>query len=283
MADSRDAPAASAPYLGRMSSQETFQIPLRAAEAYETKFVPSIFAEWAPIILDAAGVVDGSRVLDVACGTGVVARTAAGIVGVDGAVVGVDLNEAMLTVAARVRPDLSWRQGTVDALPFPDGAFDATVCQMAFMFFPDRRRAFAEMARVTRTGGAVAIVVPASLDSQPAYRVFVDVAARHAGDEARRLLSTYWNCGDLDALAGTMREAGLTNIDARTRTGTARFDSAEDFVVTEVEGSPLVERLEPDVYRGIKGDVGTEMAEYATTAGTFEIPLVCHVVTARAG
>jgi ubiquinone/menaquinone biosynthesis C-methylase UbiE len=50
--------------------------------------------------------------------------------------VGVDLNEAMLTVARRVRPDLEWQQGDVAALPFPDGSFDVVLCQMALMFFP---------------------------------------------------------------------------------------------------------------------------------------------------
>ena len=107
------------------------------------QFVPTLFAQWAPMVCDAAEITAGQQVLDVACGTGIVARAAADRAG-PGNVIGVDLNDAMLTVARRVRPDITWRQGDASALPFPDGTFDAVVCQMALMFFPDRARALRE-------------------------------------------------------------------------------------------------------------------------------------------
>ena len=260
---------------------DTFQIPLETAEAYEANFVPALFAEWAPHILEAAQITTGQRLLDVACGTGIVARTAAPIVGPTGHITGVDLNPAMLTVARRVSPDLEWRQGPVDQLPFDDHSFDAAVCQMALMFFPDRQHALQEMARVTRPGGHIALVVPAALHQQPAYRVFVDIAARHAGPEARVLLATYWNCGDLDQLTATITAAGLRLHHQRTRTGTARFDSPEAFVATEVEGSPLIERIDDPTYAAIRRDTATALAAYTTPSATFEIPLLCHIVAAR--
>lgn len=263
--------------------QETFQIPLAVAEVYEANFVPAIFAEWAPHVLDAADVGPGTRLLDVACGTGIVARTARDRVEPDGSVTGVDLNEAMLTVARRADPEIDWRRGDVADLPFGDGSFDAVTCQMAFMFFPDRRQAFAELGRVVRPGGSIAIVVPAALDAQPAYRAFVDIAARHAGAQARALLATYWNCGDLAALQETMTSAGLVVSDHRTRTGTARFESSDAFVATEVEGSPLVERIDDATYAAIKAEVAEALAHYATPNGRFEVPLLCHVVAARPG
>ena len=123
--------------LGSMtSSVETFSIPLEAAEAYEEFFVPNMFVRWPAHVLDLADVRAGDSVLDVACGTGIVARGAADRVGPSGSVTGVDLNENMLIVARRVRPDLTWQQGDVAALPFPDDRFDAALCQMALMFFP---------------------------------------------------------------------------------------------------------------------------------------------------
>lgn len=264
------------------STHETFTIPLEVAEVYEAKFVPAIFQEWAPHILDIAHVDRGCDLLDVACGTGIVARTAADRVGSAGSVIGVDLNEAILTVARRVRPDLDWRQGDVAALPFDDGSFDAVVCQMGFMFFPDRRAAFSEMARVARPEGTIAVVVPASLAAQPAYREFVDIAARHAGPDARSLLTTYWNCGDLDALTEVIESSGLEVTDSRTRTGTARFDTSDELVATEVEGSPLIERLDEDTYARIRDDVRSAMSRYVTPKGRFEVPLVGHVVAASA-
>ncbi|HET9309868.1 MAG TPA: methyltransferase domain-containing protein [Actinomycetota bacterium] len=105
---------------GGISATETFQISIERAEAYEAQLVPALFEEWAGRLVVATGVSPGHRVLDVACGTGIVARTAAGPVGGGGNVVGLDLNEEMLTVARRVRPDLEWRQGDAARLPFPD-------------------------------------------------------------------------------------------------------------------------------------------------------------------
>ncbi|MEZ5258784.1 MAG: class I SAM-dependent methyltransferase [Ilumatobacteraceae bacterium] len=102
---------------------QTFDIPIEVAEVYEQLFVPSIFAEWAPVILEAVDVeaasAAGKRLLDVGCGTGIVARTARQRYGSDVSVVGVDLNPAMLTVARRIAPEIDWRQGDAAACPSP--------------------------------------------------------------------------------------------------------------------------------------------------------------------
>ncbi|MDH5519229.1 MAG: methyltransferase domain-containing protein [Acidimicrobiia bacterium] len=264
-----------------MSTSEAFQIPLSVAESYEATFVPRLFREWAPHVLDAARVGPGTSLLDVACGTGIVARTAVERIGNDGSVIGVDLNEAMLTVAQRVAPDLDWREGDVADLPFDDDTFDAVTCQMAMMFFPDRDRALAEMIRVTRPGGWIALAVPASLDAQPAYRPFVDIAARHSGPEARALLGSYWNCGDADELVAGLEQAGLGPIDRRTRTGTATFDSSDAMVATEVESTPLIDRIDEQTYARIRTEVGEALARYTKPDGLFEIPFVGHVVGAQ--
>ena len=157
--------------------------------------------------VDAAGVTPGQAVLDVACGTGVVAREARDRLGGNGTVVGVDVNEAMLTVARRLRPDIDWRQGDAAELPFTDASFDVVLCQAALMFFPDRAQALREMARVAagrdRRGAGVG-----SLDAQPAYGPFVERGRRHAGPEAVDLLSAYWVLGDRDSSARSSSPPG---------------------------------------------------------------------------
>ncbi|MGH4008657.1 MAG: class I SAM-dependent methyltransferase [Pseudonocardiaceae bacterium] len=199
---------------------------IEAAEFYESAFVPAFFAQWAPILCEAAGVGPGQRVLDVGCGAGIVARTAADLVAPEGQVVGLDRNEAMLTVARRVRPDIEFHQGDAAALPFPDGSFDIALCQMALMFLPDRRTALREMRRVIRPGATVAIAVPSRLDVQVAFSPFVDLAARHAGPAAVSLLSTYFVCG------------GLRVTSARAHVGVYRAPSVDAFVTAEVESIP---------------------------------------------
>jgi SAM-dependent methyltransferase len=281
MAHRGDASEPASSYNRPMSAPETFQIPLETAEIYESKFVPALFADWAPHTAGMGDVAAGQWVLDVACGTGIVARTAVERVGVEGRVVGVDLNRAMLTVAERVCPGVELRQADVTDLPFGDGTFDVALCQMALMFFPDRRAAISEMRRVVKPRGTIVIMVPSSLDAQPAYRLLVDLAARHAGPEAVAMLSAYWSCGDLDELIGTVQAAGLDVLSTRTRMGTACFGSIDEFVAVEVESTPVLELLTNDEYDTLRGEANDVLKAFTAADGTAEIPIEGHLVAAR--
>jgi ubiquinone/menaquinone biosynthesis C-methylase UbiE len=263
-----------------MAQTETFQLSTAAAEAYEATFVPALFGEWAPHVCDLAGVAPGRRVLDVACGTGIVARVAADRMGGAGTVVGLDLNAAMLAVARRVQPAIEWRQGDAARLPFPPASFDRVLCQMALMFFPDRVQALREMGRVTAPGGVVALVVPASLDAQPAYGPFVAMATREAGPEAASLLGAYFACGHLPELERLVESAGLRITAARTRAGRATFPSADAFVAAEVESTPLHARISAEVYRRIREGAREILQPFTAATGRVEIPLTGHLVAA---
>jgi len=150
-----------------MSDSTRGQVARSAAEVYDAFFVPALFEEWPPRLARAAGLRPGQRVLDVACGTGVLARHAARVVGAGGEVVGLDLNPGMLEVARRRAPGASWREGTAEALPFADARFDAVLSQFGLMFFADRAGALREMWRVLRPGGALAVAVWARLEDTP--------------------------------------------------------------------------------------------------------------------
>jgi SAM-dependent methyltransferase len=260
---------------------ESFQIPIEAAEAYEATFVPAFFAQWAPILCDAAGIGAGHTVLDVACGTGIVARVAAERAGA-AQVTGVDLNEAMLTVARRARPELDWRLGNAQKLPFADGEFDVVVSQMALMFFPDPAAALAEMARVVAPGGTVAVLVPGALDRQAAFAPFVAMAARHAGSEAVDLLTAYFRAGDLDELAGLLGAAGPNVTEQRRVDGIYRAPSVDAFVTTEVESTPLVERMSAETYQQIREEARTVLAPFTADDGSVAAPFEANLVVAVA-
>jgi ubiquinone/menaquinone biosynthesis C-methylase UbiE len=263
------------------TARETFRLSAAAAEMYESQYVPALFAEWAPRLVELAGVAPGQAVLDVACGTGIVARRVADFQRGQGRVVGLDLNEAMLAVARRVRPDLEWRQGDAGRLPFPAGGFDVALCQMAFMFFPDRAQVLREMVRVVTADGTVALSVPSRLDSQPAYAPFVQMAARHAGPEALGLLGTYFASGDLDELRSLVEKAGLRIAATRTHLGRVRCPSVDAFVVTEVESTPLRERISDAIYARIREEARELLRPFTTPGGAVEIPLEGHVIAAR--
>ena len=264
-------------------SVETFQLSVEAAEVYESQFVPALFAEWAPHLVEAAGVAPGQAVLDVACGTGVVARTAADRMGGQGRVVGLDLNEGMLTVAGRLRPDIEWRQGDAADLPFGPGSFDVVLCQSAMMFFPDRAGSLREMARVATPGGTVAVQVWDQLEAQEGYGAMYGAFARHLGPEAGQLESSYWALGDLDLVGSLFEAAGLRVTGTRTRAGTVRFGSASEAVRTEIEATPLAERIGQESFRRLIEAAGEALRPYTVAGGGVELPIRGHLTTAAKG
>jgi len=144
-----------------------------------------MFAPCATQLLDLAAVEPGERVLDVACGTGIVARRAAARVGAGGVVAGSDVNEGMLEVAAATAIDLpvriEWHRADATALPLPDGAFDVVCCQQGLQFVPDPPLALREARRVLTPGGRLALAVWRSIDHHPVFAAFVRALERHAG------------------------------------------------------------------------------------------------------
>jgi SAM-dependent methyltransferase len=258
---------------------ETYQLSVEAAEVYESRFVPALFAEWAPHLVEAAAVTPGQAVLDVACGTGVVARTAADRMGGRGRVVGLDLNEGMLAVAGRLRPDIEWRQGDAAELPFGAGSFDVVLCQAALMFFPDRAGALREMARVAAAGGTVAVQVWDRLEAQQGYGAMYEAFSEHLGPEAMALESSYWSLGDLELVGSLFEAAGLRVTGTRTRLGTVRFDSAAEAVATELEASPLATSIGQDAYRRLLETASQAMRPFTVDGGRVELPLQGHLVT----
>lgn len=260
---------------------ETFQLNREQAQAYDDMFVPALFGQWAPPLVDCARVRRGQSVLDVACGTGVVARAAREVVGPSGRVVGVDLSPAMLEVARDARPDLEWMQGDAEDLPFAEAEFDVALCQSALFFFADPGRAVAEMARVVVPGGVVALQTYAPLAEQPAYGPFVELVARHAGPEARVLLGTYWSQGALDSLIGLTSAAGLSLLESRSSLGVAIFPSAAAVAETEIRATPLAERITPETYELVVAGTEELLGGYADQAGLVRVPIRATLLATR--
>ena len=218
-----------------------------AATAYEELFVPALFREFAGVVADAARLRPGQRVLDVACGTGVLAREAATRVGDGGRVAGVDVGDGMLAVAARVAPGIEWRQAPAESLPFPERSFDAVVSQFGLMFFADRRQALAEMRRVLVPGGRLAVAVWDSLASMPALAAEVELLERTAGAAAADALRAPFVLGDPRELERLFADAGFRAAEVTAARGTARFPSVRVMVEADLRGwFPLVGIVLPE-------------------------------------
>jgi SAM-dependent methyltransferase len=252
------------------------------AAAYEERLVPAIMAEWVPRLLDAAAVGPGDRVLDVACGTGVVARTAAASVGPGGRVTGLDVNPGMLAVARRLAPAIECREGEAEKLPFADGSFDAALCQFGLMFFADRAAALREMMRVLAPGGRLAVSVFDSLESNAAYGIMVDVLGRQIDEHAAGALRLPFALGDTAELGALFEAAGIPAPAIVRREGRERFASVRDMVLADVRGWFPFAGIRPDgaAVEAVVAEAEVALAGLRTRDGAVEFPNFVYIVAA---
>jgi ubiquinone/menaquinone biosynthesis C-methylase UbiE len=196
-------------------------------EMYEQELVGPLFRPWVEPMLEEVHLAAGERVLDVACGTGIVARLAKERVGDAGRVVGVDLSPAMLAVARRVAPGIEWREGDAGALPIQgDERFDVVLCQQGLQFFPDRLAALQQARRALAPRGRVAVSTWRPDEEIPLGRELRRVAERHLGPIADRRHG-FGEPGPLEAL---LRDAGFREVRSKTLTRTIRFKDGSVFV-----------------------------------------------------
>ena len=264
-----------------MTETVTWQVSDDAAVVYEQKFVPALFGHWPGQVADDAAIARGDHVLDVACGTGVLAREAAKRVGAAGSVTGLDLNEGMLMVAKRILPDVDWHQGDAADLPFADHRFDVVVSQFALMYFPDPVAALREMWRVLKPGGRLAVASWASFERAEGYRVLAEIAERRTTKEAAAVVRAPFVLGDVDELLDLYRQAGISSATAKTRDDFAHFPSVQEFVSAEVKGSPLDAQLSDQEYQALLADAEKSLASYKNSDGEIALPIAAHVVSAR--
>lgn len=220
-----------------------WQLDLDGARGYEANLVPAAMDPWAADLVEAVGLAPGDRVLDLACGTGIVTRHAAGRVGPGGGLVGVDANPAMLAVAREVAgtlvPAPTWHEATAEDLPLGDAAVDAVLCQQAVQFMADPIATLVEARRVLSPGGRLGVSTCASLVRQPGYTVLLDVVARHLETGAAEVLASPYGLGEVDRLRDVIAAAGFTGVHLRRTITTFRFPSPTTFLAAESASSPL--------------------------------------------
>ncbi len=208
---------------------------------YERYFVPAIGKPLADDLIALAALQPGERILDVACGTAIVARLASAAVGATGSVVALDVNPGMLAVArSATSPDTSiaWYEASAEAIPLPDETFDVVVCQLGLQFMSDKLGALREMRRVLADTGRLIVTVPG-----PTMGIFAKLAeemGRHVGAAAAGFVHQVFSLHDTVQLRTMMNDAGLRDVAVQAKTQTLHLPAAKDFLWQYIHSTPLV-------------------------------------------
>ena len=256
-------------------------------EIYERHMVPSIFGPWAADLVKLAAPIAGERVLDVACGTGIVALLAAERVGSKGKVVGLDLNPGMLTVARSASAgieNIEWREGNATAMPLSDGMFDLVFCQQGLQFFPDRLASLKEMHRVLVPGGRLAVSVWSSIANSPGFSLLAGALGKHIGPEAAALMRLPFSLASQAELRSLMERAGFRNVKIHPATKGLIFPSTDEFVKRYVASSPLasaVAKAESRSQQALLENMSKALQSYVSSEG-LAFPIETHFVVAHA-
>lgn len=253
------------------------------AENYERYFVPAIGGPVAEDLIEAAGLQTGERVLDVACGTGVVTRLAAERVGPSGTVAGLDVHPGMLAVARAATPagiSINWYEASAEAMPLPDSSFDVVLCQMGLQFMPNKPAALREMRRVLDRGGRAYVTVPGPKPSL--LGILTEALARHISPQAAAFGDVVFSLHDVADMTKLMRDAGFHEIDVQAKPKSLRLPAPADFLWQYVYSTPLVEpvsQASAEQRAALEQEVCSRWQNLVTDGG---LPLEIDMTTAAA-
>ncbi len=269
-----------------MAGESGFQLKQGGPEVYELCWVQAQMFRSAAELVAAAGVGPGDLVLDVACGTGVVARAAATRSGAAANVTGTDVSAGMLEAAARFAAEaglaeIAWLECDAAAMPLPDAAVDVLLCQQGLQFMPDKPRAMAEMVRVLKPGGRLALSVWKT--RSPLGAAFSTVLDRHFGAGTTASWEMVYSLGNRDRLHQLAKGAGLRDAHVVLDVKFARHPDPEVFITGALAGSPLAETmadLPSAEHARLVGEIVAELADCRDDDG-LAVPSQCLTLTAR--
>lgn len=265
-----------------MDSESGFQLKGSGPEAYERYMVPIHCLTRAQDLIDRVSLRPGERVLDVACGTGIVSRYAARCVGTLGHVTGVELNPAMLEVARKVAEyvdQIEFKEGSALELPVPDASFDAALCQAAIQFIPDRELAVREMYRALKPGGRAALNVFRTAEHMPSFAHLITALEKHAGTEAADFMRSPFVMESVSQMRSLFEQAGFASVSVAIRVDTLRYPSIEHLVRYETLNIPDPKIQTPAVQEALTREMETLAAANVDDEGVV-FPAQDFVVTA---
>ncbi len=231
------------------------------AENYERFFVPHIGTPIMQTLIEHAAPAAGERVLDVACGTGVVTRAAAERVGDEGQVAGLDITAGMLAVARNTpgAQGIEWYEADAESMPLENATFDLVLCQMGLQFVTNKLAALREMRRVLAPGGRLALNVPGPMPDL--FARMATALANHVGPEAANFCHIVFSLHDPDELRELAASAGFREIEVRQQAVTLDVPDAATFLWGYIFCTPLAPRFAESVDDGARAGLQRDVCE----------------------
>lgn len=262
-----------------MADTDRYQLKDNAPQVYEQGVVPLMFRPLAELTFKSVSLDGSERVLDAACGTGIVTRVAMERFSNIRKMVGVDLNPGMLEVAGANTPKtnipIEWQQGDICALPFPDGSFDVVLCQQSLQFIPDKAAALREMRRVLADNGKLVFTV---WIESPYHTALADALTRHVSAEAAKGCLSPYALHDARTVRKLVSDAGFRNIDMRLLEVMIRVSpSSADSLFETIAARSSFAREISEVRATLYQEVSVALQAYRN-GNDFVIPWKSHLV-----
>lgn len=218
---------------------------------HEQILVPAIYAQWASRVAEIAEIELGHEVLDVACGTGTLARAAQLETGLKGKVVGLDLSEMMLAAARQHSQAIEWTLGDAASMPFEDGRFDRVMCQFSLMFISNRVATIKEMRRVCKPDGLVILAIWGPLQYTSAYDELINLVGETCGDNIAKKLALPWDLGKPGIMDSLLISSGVNEYECHERVGVARYTSVKAFLESHLRLTGEFDGLDQQAFERI--------------------------------
>lgn len=269
-----------------MGTSTQWQLAREAAERYEQILVPAILGPAAQALVEWATLRDGEKVLDVGCGTGAAARFAAEQVGASGQVLGIDVNAGMLAVAKTLRfaagTAVEWQEQSAYRLPLSDETVDVALCAQTLQFLSDRHLALAEMYRVLKPGGRIALSLWCDIRESPYFCVLVDAISKHIGQATAVGLKAAFGLSDATKIRTLLVATRFTKIEMTAKQFNLELPPVHDFVPRHISATPMAAGFDAAsrmAQQMVLQDVAEQLAAYRTDAG-MRIPFTTHLARA---
>ena len=248
---------------------------------HEQYLVPAIYAQWAARVAEIAEIDLGHHVLDVACGTGTLARAVQLETGLSGKITGLDSNEKMLESAREKSKGIEWQLGDVTAMPFEKNRFDRVMCQFALMFITNRVAAIKEMLRVCKPDGLVVVATWGALLHGEAYDTMIRLIQHHRGYKAASKLSIPWTLGKPGMMDALLLSSGVNEYECHERVGQARYPSLQSFIETHLRLAGEFDNLEKQGFEEIMDTAYAKLSHFVAPGGQLIARLNVNIFTVK--